>query len=701
MSMYRMLRKLLALTLIVALCLSYAGSGWVALAEEPAATKDVNANLADWTVLIYMCGSNLESAGEMATGNLNMLAKVSMSDKVNFIIETGGAEAWSYEGIAADKLQRFRMNGGVLELLSSQESANMADPSTLRDFLQWGVKTYPAQKTMVIMWDHGGAVLGAIEDEIYNDAFMSVPQFVSAFRDAGIKFEAIGFDACLMASVEVASMLSPYAHYLIASEETEPGSGWDYEVLGDQLVNSPSSDGLRLGKVICDSYLASQEMSGTQYGATMSVIDLTKIQPVVDAVSSMAVEMGKLIPHAYYFRVLVSELNASKRYYYSFTHDLIDMARKADVIDDTVTQNVISAVQDAVVYKANANDFLYSGGLTITFGQNNRQDFYESYEDVCPSPEYLAFLDAITYKWTASDSLYEKTTRMSAPPYAQYHVQTELTDSKTSIPSLHVLSGLNALLGIEYKLIRVEEPDRLYLTAVNPDLSVDEDGCTFSPYFDGSVPTIDGLPCCLSVVEETMNYTLFETPVMVEGNRYSLRVIWTPPVADEPSAEEATTTPAPDATPEPTATPAPASPVKQPTIAEQVAASIADGSADSMTTQWGGTSTSLGNGTFTILGLWDSSYSGTNLPDRNIRALTSGMEITVLSQECDQDGAVVLMHAAGSFVYDVQKTKVAMQQVKDGVYALVYEVKDALGKVTSSEMISIAIKKGVISPYVK
>ncbi|MCR5235609.1 MAG: hypothetical protein K6E34_00220 [Lachnospiraceae bacterium] len=36
-------------------------------------------------------------------------------------------------------------------------------------------------------------------------------------------FDFIGFDACLMATVETAYMLSPYADYMIASEEFEPG----------------------------------------------------------------------------------------------------------------------------------------------------------------------------------------------------------------------------------------------------------------------------------------------------------------------------------------------------------------------------------------------------------------------------------------------------------------------------------------------
>lgn len=35
----------------------------------------------------------------------------------------------------------------------------------------------------------------------------------------------VGFDTCVMGCVEVAQALAPYADYLVASEDLEPGTG--------------------------------------------------------------------------------------------------------------------------------------------------------------------------------------------------------------------------------------------------------------------------------------------------------------------------------------------------------------------------------------------------------------------------------------------------------------------------------------------
>jgi len=74
---------------------------------------------------------------------------------------------------------------------------------------------------------------------------MSLVGLDSALKSAGIKFDFIGFDACLMATVETALTMSQYGDYLIASEETEPGVGWYYT---RHLAKIPQSPRLNLDK---------------------------------------------------------------------------------------------------------------------------------------------------------------------------------------------------------------------------------------------------------------------------------------------------------------------------------------------------------------------------------------------------------------------------------------------------------------------
>jgi hypothetical protein len=56
------------------------------------------------------------------------------------------------------------------------------------------------------------------------------------------KFDVIGFDACFMANWEVLVALQPLAELVLASEETEPGAGWDWGVFA-RALQSPEVSG--------------------------------------------------------------------------------------------------------------------------------------------------------------------------------------------------------------------------------------------------------------------------------------------------------------------------------------------------------------------------------------------------------------------------------------------------------------------------
>lgn len=113
----------------------------------------------------------------------------------------------------------------------------MGDPLTLSSFLNYGFDFFPADSYSLILWDHGGGpVLGYGVDENFRD-LLTLDELSEALEDSVgahmTKLEWIGFDACLMSSLEVASVLAPYANYMIASQETEPGWGWNYDFLSE------------------------------------------------------------------------------------------------------------------------------------------------------------------------------------------------------------------------------------------------------------------------------------------------------------------------------------------------------------------------------------------------------------------------------------------------------------------------------------
>ena len=241
---------LLALLILTALALP-------ALAEE---ASDAAAP-ADWTVLIYMCGSDMETNSGMATYNLReimgsvlpeydtridvasgKLDRGVLKPRINVAVETGGALEWQnrLDGddqwglqVANDRLQRYLLSQeydyashNTLELAEELPMASMADPETLADFIRWGVERCPAQKYMLVLWGHGnGASTGMIIDEIYDDDILYLYEMDEALARADVKFELVLLDACMMCNMETACVLAKYADWMVASEELAPGYG--------------------------------------------------------------------------------------------------------------------------------------------------------------------------------------------------------------------------------------------------------------------------------------------------------------------------------------------------------------------------------------------------------------------------------------------------------------------------------------------
>jgi hypothetical protein len=242
-----------------------------------------------------MIGSDLEDKSYEATKDVNEMLKTNLfNPKVNVVLETGGStgkpDKNNNRTIDFSKVQRHQIVDDNIKTISDLGKVNMGENKTLSDFLNWGVTKFPAKKYGMILWDHGGSLDGYGKDVNFNDK-LHLSELDYALKnvinkDISKSVEFIGFDACLMASLEVASKLSdtyPLAKYLIASEEIEPNWGWNYTVILDTLFNQSYVSGELIGKNIIDSYVFdSQRISkNEQFGAdreiTLSIIDLYKV----------------------------------------------------------------------------------------------------------------------------------------------------------------------------------------------------------------------------------------------------------------------------------------------------------------------------------------------------------------------------------------------------------------------------------------
>ncbi|MEG1721271.1 MAG: clostripain-related cysteine peptidase, partial [Pseudoflavonifractor sp.] len=244
----------------------------------------------EWAIYWYLCGSDLESNYGAATDDLVELTSVELPENVKVVIQTGGAATWQNDIVGADKLQRYLYDSNGLNLIEEQPSASMGDPNTLADFLSFAAEQYPAKHTMVNFWNHGGgSVAGVAFDELYEMDSLTLPELNQALSavftpdEADRPLDIVGLDTCLMATVDTAATFAPFADYLVASEEVEPGNGWLYSGIAGALAEDPTIAPLALSQVICDTYVTGCEEAETADNITLSVTDLAKIGPLLDA----------------------------------------------------------------------------------------------------------------------------------------------------------------------------------------------------------------------------------------------------------------------------------------------------------------------------------------------------------------------------------------------------------------------------------
>ena len=349
------------------------------------------------TVMVYMCGTDLESKYGMAGNDIKEMMNASLSDKVNVIVYTGGAKKWSISGISNKVHQIFRVKNGRLDMLESDMgNSSMTDPSNLTEFIRYCSKNYPANRNMLIFWDHGGGSLSGFGyDELKSSAgSMDLSEINDALSAAGIKYDFIGFDACLMATVETDLMCAEYADYIIASEETEPGLGWYYTNWLTELSKDTSMDTVEIGRMIADDFVnvCAKQVAGQK--TTLSVVDLAELsQTVGDEFKSFSTSTKDLIQLEQYARVSQARSN-TREFSPSSKLDQVDLVHFAKNMGtpegDALAQTVLSAVK----YNRTSSNMTNAYGVSIYFpyraGQSKVKQAGDLYAQLGIDSDYSA-----------------------------------------------------------------------------------------------------------------------------------------------------------------------------------------------------------------------------------------------------------------------------------------------------------------------
>ena len=324
----------------------------------------------DVTIMVYMCGTDLESRSGMGTKDLVEMTKAGLGDKVKLLVYTGGCTNWNNNVVSSKTNEIYEIkNGGLQRVVSNAGTDAMTAPDTLAGFIQWCAQNYPANRNELILWDHGGgSVSGFGYDQKYpRSSSMTLAGINQALKKGGVTFDFIGFDACLMATMETALMLDPYADYLIASEETEPGIGWYYTNWLTKLGSNPAMSTLEIGKNIVDDFVSACASQCRGQSATLSVIDLAELAYTAPGpMKAFAESLSEQIGGGKYSAVSAAR-NGSREFARSTMIDQIDLADFARRIGNDEGKELVRTLQSAVKYNRVSSDMSNAYGLSIYF----------------------------------------------------------------------------------------------------------------------------------------------------------------------------------------------------------------------------------------------------------------------------------------------------------------------------------------------
>jgi len=364
-----------------------------------------------WTIFVYLCGTDLESGQGSATSDVAQMMESQGSDNVRFVIQTGGTSEWYNEMFAVGKAERYVVQNGDINLVDTVELTNMGDSETLSSFLKWGVNNYASEKMGLVFWDHGGgSITGVCVDELFENDTLYLNEINTAlssvYEEMTDKFEFIGFDCCLMGTAETANILATYARYMYGSQETEPGSGWDYTAISDFLVSNPSADGAELGKVLADSFYEECKECEQENECTMTIVDLSKFDDFVVSFNDYALRLYEACQNAESLGEIVRCIDKAENFggnnrSEGYTN-MVDIGGIVNACADYAEPgNVMETLKNCISYNKNGSNHKNASGLSVYYPlQVQGSNELKVFSGIAISPYYMSIADMVATGYT-------------------------------------------------------------------------------------------------------------------------------------------------------------------------------------------------------------------------------------------------------------------------------------------------------------
>ncbi|MDC0162006.1 clostripain-related cysteine peptidase, partial [Paracoccaceae bacterium] len=378
-----------------------------------------NSDLNDWTIMVYVAGDN--DLHYAAIDDLNEMEAVNLSDGVEIVTLTdlssnsadwlGSTTPWTTarQGQIQYDINGYNSNywisnpaNQIVSQLDDLGELNMGDPATLTNFLNYSTANNPAENYALILWDHGGGLSGVAWDDTNNHDNLNLSEIQTAVSQSNTfstsnPLNLIGYDACLMQTLEFAEGMSDLANVMVAAQEIEPGDGWDYKAFLTKLSLNPDATANTLSEYIVDTYYEFYEGG---WGDQLSSIDLTKIDDLMLSMASFNTVCGQISNSDWNIIRQAQEnaWNSPSKDYGQYGDDM-DLMQFFKYIEDNSSSSdlqsaanvLVSNLETAII--ANSNDNI-AGGLSAAFLDSNyATSYYDSYSVNWNESHWTDFLE--------------------------------------------------------------------------------------------------------------------------------------------------------------------------------------------------------------------------------------------------------------------------------------------------------------------
>ena len=358
------------------------------------------------TILVYMCGSDLSDA---ACEDIYEMAEAEAGDNVNIVVLAGGSSSWYYDELEDGERNFFVLRDYAFEDLEVWPYRSMGSEESLLEFWEYGFENYPADRMIAILWDHGAGTEAGIcfDDTTEDNDGLSLVEINDAlygmYDKLGDDFhiDVFGCDACMMATYEMASMLSNYGiDCFVASEELEPGAGWSYTPWIQALDQDPDLSNEDLCRNIVDAYMDAGLAEDPDDYLTLSAVALAEISALTDSMEDFAAYMVQEVKDG---NIAAIRRGRSRMYAFgSFddaSWDMVDMGAVLDAYASFAPESAAEArrlLARTMIVSEQTDNLDPLSGLSVLLPQDTTgeiADYSDGFDFSCYIPNWVDFIN--------------------------------------------------------------------------------------------------------------------------------------------------------------------------------------------------------------------------------------------------------------------------------------------------------------------